>query len=309
MTGKISSYTAKTPVAGTDEIIIVDNDGAAVSKSAVLSAIKTYTSLSPTLVTPALGTVASGDVSACTSTSQTLVTPALGTPSALVLTNATGLPIGGLANGTDGELITWDSSGVAAAVATGTATHVLTSNGAGAAPTFQAPGGGAWEILASYTEASATESSYTFTPSTALLNSKYSKIIVMGEVDITSALELRLGCNATGGTAYRSRGWSSTGSALASIGSGSVAHFVIGSTLVFGTGYNATFTCELKLTPDQTDDHLDGLSVSHGTSNTTAEYMHHSHGGTWASITSIEITVSTSTWEDGSRFQIYGILR
>ena len=90
MTGKISSYTAKTPVAGTDEIIIVDNDGAAVSKSAVLSAIKTYTSLSPTLVTPALGTVASGDISACTSTSQTLVTPALGTPSALVLTNATG---------------------------------------------------------------------------------------------------------------------------------------------------------------------------------------------------------------------------
>ncbi len=90
MTGKISSYTAKTPVAGTDQIIIVDNDGAAVSKSVVLSAIKTYTSLSPTLVTPNIGTVASGDVSACTSTSQTLVTPALGTPSALVLTNATG---------------------------------------------------------------------------------------------------------------------------------------------------------------------------------------------------------------------------
>jgi len=44
-----------------------------------------------------------------------------------------------LADGTDGELITWDSSGHAAVVAAGTATHVLTSNGAGAAPTFQAP--------------------------------------------------------------------------------------------------------------------------------------------------------------------------
>jgi hypothetical protein len=44
-----------------------------------------------------------------------------------------------LADGTDGQLITWDSNGVAAVVATGTATHVLTSNGAGAAPTFQAP--------------------------------------------------------------------------------------------------------------------------------------------------------------------------
>ena len=44
-----------------------------------------------------------------------------------------------LADGTDGELITWDSSGVIAKVPVGTATHILTSNGPGAAPTFQAP--------------------------------------------------------------------------------------------------------------------------------------------------------------------------
>lgn len=73
-------------------------------------------------------------------TSPTLVTPALGTPASGVLTNCTGLPVGGLADGTDGELITWDSSGVAATVAVGTSGHVLTSNGAGAAPTFQAAG-------------------------------------------------------------------------------------------------------------------------------------------------------------------------
>lgn len=47
-----------------------------------------------------------------------------------------------LANGTDGELITWDAAGAPATVAAGTATHVLTSNGPGAAPTFQAPAGG-----------------------------------------------------------------------------------------------------------------------------------------------------------------------
>ena len=54
-----------------------------------------------------------------------------------------------LANGTDGQLITWDAAGVAATVATGTAGHVLTSNGAGAAPTFQAnaPGSGASTAL------------------------------------------------------------------------------------------------------------------------------------------------------------------
>jgi hypothetical protein len=43
-----------------------------------------------------------------------------------------------LANGTDGELITWNASGVPATVAVGTSTHVLTSNGVGVAPTFQA---------------------------------------------------------------------------------------------------------------------------------------------------------------------------
>ena len=54
----------------------------------------------------------------------------------------TSVAISNLDNGTDGELITWDTSGVATTVAVGTATHVLTSNGAGAAPTFQAAGSG-----------------------------------------------------------------------------------------------------------------------------------------------------------------------
>ena len=48
---------------------------------------------------------------------------------------------GDIADGTAGELMTWDAAGVASLVPTGTATDVLTSNGAGAAPTFQAGGG------------------------------------------------------------------------------------------------------------------------------------------------------------------------
>jgi len=43
-----------------------------------------------------------------------------------------------MAAGTDGNLITYDASGDPAYVATGAATNILTSNGAGAAPTFQA---------------------------------------------------------------------------------------------------------------------------------------------------------------------------
>jgi len=46
-----------------------------------------------------------------------------------------------IATGTDGELLTWDASGNPTTVAVGTANQVLTSNGAGAAPTFQAASG------------------------------------------------------------------------------------------------------------------------------------------------------------------------
>ena len=62
--------------------------------------------------------------------------------------------------GTDGEIPTFDASGNPAFVATGTATHVLTSNGAGTAPTFQASaggggGGGAW-VTESVTDITST---------------------------------------------------------------------------------------------------------------------------------------------------------
>ena len=62
-----------------------------------------------------------------------------------------------MAGGTDGNLITYDASGDPAHVATGTATHLLTSNGAGAPPTFQAaPAGGLtaasqWRLTTDFT--------------------------------------------------------------------------------------------------------------------------------------------------------------
>lgn len=73
-----------------------------------------------------------------------------------------------LSDGTDGELITWSDTGVAETVAVGTATHVLTSNGVGAAPTFQAAGGGytnltsfvdqtPWRVFYSNTSGDVTE--------------------------------------------------------------------------------------------------------------------------------------------------------
>ena len=49
----------------------------------------------------------------------------------------TKLDVKGIKDGTDGQLITWDASTIADTVATGGATQVLTSQGAGAKPVFQ----------------------------------------------------------------------------------------------------------------------------------------------------------------------------
>ena len=43
-----------------------------------------------------------------------------------------------MADGTDGQVFTWDASAVITTTGPGTSTQVLTSNGAGAEPTFQA---------------------------------------------------------------------------------------------------------------------------------------------------------------------------
>jgi len=52
------------------------------------------------------------------------------------------IAIAKLADGTDGQLITWDTNGVIAVVTTGNDGDVLTSGGVGTAPTFEAPTGG-----------------------------------------------------------------------------------------------------------------------------------------------------------------------
>jgi hypothetical protein len=98
---------------------------------------------SPTLITPALGTVASGVISACTSTSMVMVTPILGTPTSGVLTNCTGLPLttgvtGALpvANGGTGASGTVQALSGAGAVNITSLATAFTSTGAGNALTL-----------------------------------------------------------------------------------------------------------------------------------------------------------------------------
>jgi len=82
--------------------------------------------------------IVAGDIAACAVGSSELANCAVDI--AAIQDNA--VTLAKMAGGVDGNLITYDACGNPAAVATGTACQVLTSNGAGAAPTFQAGGGG-----------------------------------------------------------------------------------------------------------------------------------------------------------------------
>jgi hypothetical protein len=62
----IKDLTTKATVAATDQLPINDAAGGDVDKKILLSGVKTFTSDSPTLVTPALGTPASGVLTSCT---------------------------------------------------------------------------------------------------------------------------------------------------------------------------------------------------------------------------------------------------
>jgi hypothetical protein len=122
--------------------------------------------------------------------------------------------IADMANGTDGELITWDAAGAPAAVAVGTSTHVLTSNGAGAAPTFQAAAGGSGGDLVLISSATASASaSIAFTG----LSSTYFKYIIefSGVVPATDDVALFCRTDSDGGASYDSGasdyGWAGHG--------------------------------------------------------------------------------------------------
>jgi hypothetical protein len=97
----ISALPVAASQAGADVLPIVQ---AATNTTKQLSVTNLFTS--PTFVTPALGTPASGNLSNCTSTSMVLTTPILGTPASGNLSNCTSTsmvlttPVLGAATGT-----------------------------------------------------------------------------------------------------------------------------------------------------------------------------------------------------------------
>ena len=131
----ISALPVATTQAGADVLPIVQ---ASTSTTKQLSITNLFTS--PAFVTPALGTVASGNISACTSTSMALTTPVIGvaTGTSLAATGAitsSGTAGVGYATGAGGTVVqgTSRTTGVTLNKTTGSITLVSAAGSATAA--------------------------------------------------------------------------------------------------------------------------------------------------------------------------------
>lgn len=227
------------------------------------------------------------------------------------LADVNDLPVANLANGTDGELITWDATGAPATVSVGTSGQVLTSNGAGAAPTFQdaSGGSGAWTEIVSPTALGSSQTTITL----STIPATYQDLVLVLNARGTSTGFLVITVNADTGTNYARN--------LATVGS---------TGTITGTAvYNATSWGLLNVVNQSGDtaSYFGALNfkilayadsaITRGGEFTgyrfqNAGAMVRSYGHlTWENvanaITSIELNLSAGDFDTGTTYALYGV--
>ena len=179
----ISALPVAASQAGADVLPIVQ---ATTSTTKQLSVTLLFTS--PTLVTPALGTVASGNISACTSTSMALTTPVIGAATGTSLTAT-------------GTIVSTGTAGVGYATGAGGAVTQITSRTTGV--TLNKTAGAITLVSAA---GSATAATFTVTNSTVaatdviILNQKSGTDLYDLMVTAVAAGSFNLTFRTTGGT-------------------------------------------------------------------------------------------------------------
>ena len=179
----ISALPVAASQAGADVLPIVQ---ATTSTTKQLSITLLFTS--PTFVTPALGTVASGNISACTSTSMALTTPVIGAATGTSLTAT-------------GTIVSTGTAGVGYATGAGGAVTQITSRTTGV--TLNKTAGAITLVSAA---GSATAATFTVTNSTVaetdviILNQKSGTDLYDLMVTAVAAGSFNLTFRTTGGT-------------------------------------------------------------------------------------------------------------
>jgi hypothetical protein len=210
-----------------------------------------------------------------------------------------GVPVSALQTGTDGELITWDASGNPATVATGTATQLLTSNGAGAAPTFQdAPVSGF-----TFTSDVATTSGTSVTVSAAIPSGTTEMLLVIEGVSGTTDCFIYARLGDSGGietSGYESSGNGSNGSANGARSETSAFIFT-GATPYFDVNADYHGAVHFHLA-DATNNTwvCTGGGADGSISTTTRHYTNAGTKSLSAELTQMKFYISAGSFDNGS---------
>ena len=213
--------------------------------------------------------------------------------------------------GTDGELITWDASGDPAAVAVGTATHVLTSNGAGAAPTFQAAAGGLTKILT--TTISSPVAAVAFNSTYVTSSHSHYMLVVEGLSPSVAGDEIGVLCSVNNGVGFPThKGMRQWGEMVASPsdGWGSVAYLLIGGDIEETPGEGGcSATVHILDTTSTTDFKFlwaHSITQNHGSSNYHFKYEAWSVCQSTTAVNYIKVYNVNGNNLDAGKVTLYG---
>ena len=169
-----------------------------------------------------------------------------------------------------------------------------------------AAGGGQLELLDTH-EATGTESTYTYTPSTALdLENTYDEIIVIAKGKTSASMSLLLKIN--GLVEYHTTLNSNTLGTLTGVHLGSAPYvvFIPSAMMNSGRGFNSNIHISKELS------NTSSISLNYyGFANVSTRGLQTLAGGTIAvsssDITSVQIFTSASTWIAGTTINTYGV--
>ena len=210
---------------------------------------------------------------------------------------------------TQGDVLYENASGLAR-LGFGTSGDVLTTKGTGANPVWETPaGGGKLEKFGEYSEAT-EETSFTFTPSSAIDMSDYSAIVCYYSYGVAysgvTAFNIGLTMD-TVGTAYHSMGYTQDTTTL-------TGFQVIGGTAFTITDSNQNVNGSPKnygtftLTADDAGTYYNIWSISNGWNRDTRT-LFGERVGTLGDITTIEFASDQTDGWFNSLFQFYGVAR
>lgn len=166
------------------------------------------------------------------------------------------------------------------------------------------------EVLDNH-EASGNESTYTYTPGTALDFDTYSKIIVVIDVKVNAALALLMRLNSSANALYTYAGHRQTTTATTTISANSQTSQSIASATILSDDNGVVGEVSIMNTQNETQgERLAGFSKFEQVGGTMAnESLGWMLDEAHSTITAITILTSTSTWKAGSRITVYGMKR